>query len=148
MKICLACSAGGHLSEMLQLEQFYKKHEHFFITFKRSDTEDLSKREKVFFSGRPGRNPFATIKSILDSYKTLKKENPDLVIATGADVTVPVCWLAKLMGKKVIFIESFCRPFIPSLSGRLVQPIADLFITQWEQVTKHYRKAVYGGSIF
>jgi len=52
------------------------------------------------------------------------------------------------MGTRIIFIESFCRPFIPSVSGRLVHPIADLFITQWEQVTKHYKKAVYGGSIF
>ncbi len=148
MKICLSCSAGGHLAEMLQLQPLYKKFDHFFITFEREDSKSLKEKEKVFFVERPGRNPIKTIYSAVQSLKILLKEKPGLIIATGADVTVPVCFLGKLLGKKIIFIESFCRPLRPGVSGRLVYRIADLFIYQWKGLAKYYPKGKYGGFIF
>lgn len=148
MKVCLACSAGGHLAEMLQLEPFYGKREHYFVTFRRPDSESLAKREKVFFIERPARNPLAFILNKIQALQIILKEKPDLVISTGADVALTTCWWAKLLGKKVIFIESFCRPYVPGITGKLVEPVADLFIVQWKPVQKHYRNAVYGGPIF
>lgn len=147
-RIALACSAGGHLAEMRQLEPFYSKYPHFFITFKRPDTEDLAKTEKVFFVERPARNPVSTIRCFFQSLDILNNEKPDLVIATGADVSVPACLIAKLSGKKVVFIESFCRPYKPGVSGRIVYHFADKFIYQWKQLAKAYPRGTYGGSIF
>jgi len=147
-KICLACSAGGHLAEMLQLKDFYGNKEHFFITFKRKDTESLAKKEKVFFTELPKRNPIATIKSFFQSLKILKKENPKVIISTGADVGLVVCLAGKLLGKKIIFIESFCRPLEPGLSGKIAYLFSDLFIYQWKELERFYPKGVYGGSIF
>ena len=80
--------------------------------------------------------------------KILIKEKPDVVISTGADCALATCYLAKLFGKKVIYIESFCRPTRPSITGKLVYIIADLFIYQWEEVGKYYPKGKFGGSIF
>lgn len=148
LKVCLACSAGGHLTEMLQLKEFYEKHEHFFITFKRADSESLAKSEKVFFIERPARNAFKTVKAFVQAWKILKREKPKLIVSTGADVAVPVCIAGKLQGRKIIFIESFCRPFKPGLSGRIAYNFADLFIYQWKEVGIHYPKGVFGGSIF
>ena len=34
------------------------------------------------------------------------------------------------------------------MSGKLVYPIADMFVVQWESMLKLYPKAVYGGWIF
>ncbi len=147
-RICLACSAGGHMQEMLQLESFYQKFDHFFVTFLRKDSQSLAETEKVFFVERPARNPLATIQCVIESYKVFAREKPDIVIATGADVSVPLCFIAKLFGKKVVFIESFCRPIKPGISGRLVYPIADLFIYQWKELEKYYPKGKFGGSIF
>ena len=47
--ICLACSAGGHLAELRQLAPFYEKFGHFFVTFKRPDSEQLARTKTVFF---------------------------------------------------------------------------------------------------
>ncbi|MCH7902485.1 polysaccharide biosynthesis protein [archaeon] len=147
-KICLACSAGGHLTEMLQLKEFYSKYEHFFVTFKRPDTESLASKERVFFVELPGRNFMATLKSFSQSIKIIRKEKPDLVISTGADSGLVTCVAAKLMGKKVVFIESFCRPSKPGLSGKIAYHFADLFIYQWREMEQFYPKGIYGGSIF
>ena len=147
-KLCLACSAGGHLSEMLQLKEFYGKREHFFITFRRKDSESLAEKEKVFFVELPGRNPIATFRGFLHSLKILRKEKPDLIVSTGADVGLVVCLAGKILGKKVVFIESFCRPIKPGLSGRIAYLFADLFIYQWKELEQFYPKGVFGGSIF
>ena len=148
MKVCLTCSAGGHLSEILNLKPFYSKHEHYFVSFEREDSKSLAKEEKVFFVERPARNPIAFLKNFYQSWKILNREQPDLIISTGADVAFSTCLLGKLSGKKVIYIESFCRPFKPSITGRLVYYFADLFIVQWKQVWKYYPKAKFGGPIF
>ena len=78
----------------------------------------------------------------------MRKEQPDVVITTGALLAFPFCLLAKLMGKKVVYIESFARVYDKSLTGKLVYPFADLFIVQWESMLKCYPKAVYTGGIF
>ncbi len=147
-KICLACSAGGHLSEMLQLGEFYSGYRHFFITFRRADTESLAEKEKVFFAELPGRDPLRTIKCFLQCVETIRRENPGLVVSTGADIGLVACIAGKLLGKKVVFIESFCRPLKPGLSGRIAYLFADLFIYQWKELEKFYPKGAYGGSIF
>ena len=147
-KICLACSAGGHLSEMLQLKEFYSKYDHFFVTFKRADSESLAQKEKVLFVELPARNPVATIKCFFQSISILRKEKPDLIVSTGADAGLVVCVAAKLLGKKIVFIESFCRPLKPGISGRIAYMFADLFIYQWKELEKYYPRGIYGGSIF
>ncbi len=147
-KICLACSAGGHLSEMLQLRPFYGRHAHFFITFKRADTESLAEKERVVFANLPGRNPLATAICFFECIMAIRRENPGLVLSTGADIGLVACVAGKLLGKKVVFIESFCRPLRPGLSGRVAYLFADLFIYQWKELGKFYPAGVFGGSIF
>ena len=148
-KVCLVCSAGGHLTEMFHLKKCYSKYPHFFITFQRMDTSELSRQEKVYFVTDPGRNPINFLKCVVQSFKMLLKEKPDVVISTGAGVAIPVCYLAKLFfGSKVIFVESFCRIEEPSLSGKLTYPISDLFLVQWPEMLKKYGdKAIYKGAI-
>lgn len=148
MRLLLACSAGGHLTEMRQLRPFYQHHAHFFITFKRPDTESLAKTEDVFFIERPARNPFSTVRAFFEAWKIISREKPSFVISTGADVTVPVCVAAKLQGIPVVFIESYCRPYTPGWSGKIVSLFADRMIYQWSALKKYYPSGVYTGSIF
>lgn len=148
MKICLACSAGGHLTEILQLKEIYKKHNHFFLTFKREDSKDLAKKENVYFVKDPSRNPLSIVINFFQSLWILLKEKPDVIISTGAGVVMAIYYIARLFRKKTIFIESFCRVKEPSLSGRLIYPVSDLFIVQWKPLLEFYPKAKYGGSIF
>lgn len=148
MKICLACSSGGHLSEMKELKEVYGGYTHFFVTYRSADTIELAEKEKVHFLVNPRRHPILTILNILQSFKRFIKEKPDIVLTTGAGVALPMCYIAKLYRKKIIFIESFCRVEKPSLFGRLIYPIANLTIVQWEPLLEYYKRAEYGGPIF
>ena len=148
MKLCIACSAGGHLSEIQQVQDYYKKHPYFFISFRRFDSEDLAKKNKVYFVADPKRNPLDLIRNFLQSFFILLKEKPDAVISTGAGAALPALFIAALMGKKTVFIESFCRINSPSLSGRIAYRFAGLFLVQWKQNLKFFPKAKYKGAVF
>jgi len=148
MKLCIACSAGGHLSEVKQLEEYYKKHNHFFITFKRFDSIELNKTNKVYFVVDPKRNLFSFIHNFIQSFFILLKEKPDAVISTGAGVALPTLLIAKLMGKKTVFIESFCRINSGSFSGKIAYRFAGLFLVQWKENLKFFPKAKYAGAVF
>ena len=147
LKLCLICSAGGHLSQLRKLEKFYTNYEYFFVTFFSKPIEELARKEKFYFVKDPGRNILTSLVNIFQSLKVFLKNRPDVIISTGAGVAIAMCWVGRIFGKKVIFIEDWCRVEKPSLSGRLVYPVANLFIIQWEQLQKYYPKAKFKGAL-
>ena len=78
----------------------------------------------------------------------IKQEKPDLIISTGAAVAVPFFYIGKMMGAKTVYIEVFDRIDKSTMTGRIVYPIADRFIVEWEEMKKVYPKAINLGSIF
>lgn len=152
-KVLFISSLGGHLTQLLQLKPLFDKYDYHIITEKSIITEELSKEYPMSFlvygaRNYPVRYLFKFSVNVLKSLYFFFKVRPDVIVTTGAHTSVPMCYIAKLFGKKVIFIESFAKTNTPTLSGRMVYPIADLFIVQWEAMKKHYPKAVYGGSIY
>lgn len=147
LKVCIACSAGGHLMEAIEFLPALKNCKRFFVTFKRYQVKDMLQNEKVYFIADPKRNPKKLLQNFNQSIKILRKENPDIIFSTGAAAAVPICYAAKLLGKKLIFVETIAAVNKPSLSGRVVYPIADLFVVQWKSLIKNYKRAVYGGSL-
>ncbi len=84
----------------------------------------------------------------IKAFGILLKERPDFIVTTGALIAYPFCVIGKLMGVKIVYVESFARVKRPSLTGRLLYDFSDLFIVQWEDMLKLYPKSVLGGGIF
>ncbi len=152
-KLLLISSIGGHLTQLLQLESMFKQYSYHLVTEKSDITEGLKDKYPTSLLMYGARNyPLRYIFKF--SYNTIKslgiflRYRPDIIITTGAHTAVPMCYIAKIFRKKIIFIESFAKSTSPTLSGRLVYPIADLFIVQWKSMEKFYPNAIYGGSIY
>ena len=71
-----------------------------------------------------------------------------VIISSGAAVAVPFFWIGKLHRAKTIYIEVFDRIDKSTLTGKLVYPVTDKFIVQWEEMKKVYKKAENFGCIF
>ena len=80
----------------------------------------------------------ALIKNTKIARQVLRKEKPDLIISSGAAVTVPFFYLGKLMGAKLICIQVFDRIDKPTMTGKIVYPIVDKFLVQWEEQKNVY----------
>ncbi|MBR1443678.1 MAG: UDP-N-acetylglucosamine--LPS N-acetylglucosamine transferase [Firmicutes bacterium] len=149
MKVCLVGSSGGHLTHLYMLKPFWSKRERFWVTFEKEDVKSLLKDEKIYPCYYPtNRSLKALIINTIIAVKILKKERPDLIISTGAAVAVPFFWAGKLFGTKNIYVEVFDRINKPTLTGKLVYPVTDRFIVQWEEMKEVYPKAINLGSIF
>ena len=154
-KVLFISSTGGHLNELMQLSSLFEKYDYYIITEKDKANENLKHKygNKLFFL------PYGTRSKLLQyifkyfylCLKTLHlyfKIRPKVIVTTGTHTAGPMCYLGKLFGSKIIYIETFANKNKKTATGKLVYPIADLFIVQWEEMIKLYPKAVYGGAIY
>ena len=154
-KVLFISSTGGHLSELLQLKPLFAEYDTYLITEKTKSTVGLAKEygsriAYLVYGTKAHLLPylFKFLWNILKSFFLFLKIRPEAVVTTGTHTAVPMCYIAKLFGSKVIFIETFANSDTPTQSGKMVYPIADVFVVQWEGMLEHYPKAVYGGWIY
>jgi UDP-N-acetylglucosamine:LPS N-acetylglucosamine transferase len=148
-KVCLVGSSGGHLTHLYMCKPFWEEKERFWVTFDKEDAKSLLQGEKLYPCYFPtNRNLKNLIRNTLLAWRILKKERPDLIISSGAAVAVPFFYLGKILGAKLIYIEVFDRIDKPTMTGKMVYPITDRFIVQWEEMKQVYKKAVNFGSVF
>lgn len=151
LKICFAASSGGHYEQLLMLKPLMKKYDSFIITEKTSYSTEIegvnmhyllqvNRKEKSFF-------PRIVI-NVVKSVQIFLKEKPDVVICTGVLATIPMCLIAKLAKKKLIYIESFAKVTSGTETGKLLYKIADRFYVQWETMLEIYPKAIFLGGIY
>lgn len=151
MKACFVASSGGHWEELMCIRSIAEEHDTFYVTEEGGQARDsslenihllpqINRRQKDFL--------WRFLKLMITAGKIIFRERPDVVVTTGALIAFPFCLYAKMIGAKVIYIETFARVNDRSLTGRLVYPLADLFLVQWESLLKFYPKAKYVGGIF
>lgn len=149
MKICLACSAGGHLSQMQELTDAIAGKTYFWVTYQSEASKDLE--NAYFINYRVGyiKERITWLKTVFIAFKILLKEKPDVIISIGGgEIAVPFCYAGKLMGARIIFIESLARITTASAAGKLIYPVANLFLVQWKPLLKQYgNRAQYWGSV-
>lgn len=149
MKVCLVGSSGGHLTHLYMLKPFWQDKERFWVTFNKEDANSILEGEQVYHCYYPtNRSLKALLINTRLAWKVLRKERPDVILSSGAAVAVPFFYLGKLFGMKTIYIEVFDRIDKPTMTGKMVYPVTDRFIVQWEEMKQVYKKAINLGSIF
>ncbi|MCH5310449.1 MAG: hypothetical protein J1E57_00560 [Prevotella sp.] len=147
-KICLACSAGGHLRELqLAVGSIPEEMNCYWLTLRTVSTEAFLKdKEHVFLINfQPSKMWTLFVNGIQALFWVLVKR-PDVIITTGAGVVVPTVFFAKkLLGTKVIFINSAADVTEASKTPRWIEKYTDLFLVQWEEMKRIFPNAVYIG---
>ena len=147
MKVCLVGSSGGHLTHLYLLKPFWKDKERFWVTFDKEDAISILEDE-IFYPCHYPTNLKNLVKNTILAFNILRKERPDVIVSSGAAVAVPFFYLGKIFGAKTVYIEVFDRIDAPTMTGKLVYPVTDKFIVQWEEMKKVYPKAINLGVIF
>ena len=150
-KICFIASSGGHFEQLMMLRPLMDKYESFIVTEK-TGYFVINDNRKIYYLSQVNRKEktflFKMMFNFIKSLNLFIKERPDVVISTGALVTIPMCIFAKIFKKKIIFIESFAKVNSPTLTGKLVYKFADQFYVQWEQMKEYYPNAIFKGGIY
>ncbi len=150
-KICFAASSGGHFEQLMMLKPLMEKYDSFVLTEKTKYSAAVD-GQKTYFVSQVNRKEKLWIFKLLGcafrSFFIFLKERPNVVICTGVLATIPMCLIAKLFGKKLIYIESFAKVTSPTVSGKKLYKKADRFYVQWESMKEVYPDAIYLGGIY
>lgn len=152
-RVMFISSVGGHLTQLLELKSLFKDYNYVLVTEKTEVTKDMKKKYNMNYLLYGSREYllsyiFKFSFNVLKSFYLFFKYRPNVIVTTGAHTAVPMCYIGRLFGKKIIFIESYAKRTSPTLSGRLVYPIATTFVVQWETMLEFYPKAKYWGGIY
>jgi beta-1,4-N-acetylglucosaminyltransferase len=133
VRVLLVCSSGGHLDQVLLLDDWLNNHDVAIATFLKPDALDrISKWRSYRLYWPTNRHVGNLIRNTFVALRTILRERPHVIISSGAAGAVPFFYLAKLLpGTRTVFIECYDRVDFPTLTARLVRPVTDLFIAQW-----------------
>ena len=148
LRICLAASAGGHISQLLKLAESWDGYETFCVTTTQVVRDKLSRFGEVYVVGECNReHPIRVISVLLRCIRIMLRQRPDVVISTGAAAGCMLCFLGKMIGAKVVWVDSITNVERLSLSGRMVRYIADLFLVQWPELAGRYKRVEFVGTV-
>jgi len=156
-KILIVLGEGGHTTEMLNLvELLGNKYNYSYIVTKEDNlsANRIKFKGNIFRLNRPrGKttNIFVsiciTILVLIKVISIIRKILPNAIISTGPAIVVPVAFIGKIFGVKIIFIETGSRVNTSSLTGKIMYKLADLFFIQWPNLKKRFPKAIYAGRL-
>jgi UDP-N-acetylglucosamine:LPS N-acetylglucosamine transferase len=145
----LVCSCGGHLLQLLALREAWRPFSRAWVTFDKSDARSLLRDERVFFAHGPtNRSIWNLLRNLILAWRVVGKVRPKAVVTTGAGVAVPFAWMARLRGARVVYVESLARIEGPSLSYRLIAPIAERRYVQWPELAQALPRTRFVGNVF
>lgn len=148
-KVLLVCSSGGHLAQLLALEPWWSGHERTWVSFDTPDVRDALAGERLVLGHHPTtRNLPNLLRNAILAVGVMRSERPDVVVSNGAGLAVPFFWLSRLFGARTAYVEVYDRLDSATMTGRLVRPVTDLFMVQWESQLKDNPGAVVAGPLY
>jgi beta-1,4-N-acetylglucosaminyltransferase len=133
---------------MLALEAAWGDAERAWVTLPSADVGAALEGERVTLAHGPtNRSVKNLLRNTVLAWKLLRKQRPEAILSTGAGVAVPFFLVGKLLGIRLVYVESVTRTESISLSGRLLYPLADRFFAQWPAAAERLHRAEYAGSV-
>ncbi len=151
IKICFAASSGGHYEQLLMLKPLMEKYNCFILTEKTLYNAEVEGKKTYYLKQVNRKEKSFFFRMVINAFRSLKiyiKERPDVVVSTGVLATIPMCLLAKIFKKKLIFIESFAKVSSATVTGKFLYKYADKFYVQWESMLEIYPGATFLGGIY
>ena len=153
--VLFIASTGGHLHELMQLNPMFAKYDYHIITEKTKSNLKLKEKyqDRIGYLVYGTKDhiisyPFKLLYNCIKSIYLYLKFHPDYIVTTGTHTAGPMCCIGKILGSKIIYIETFANIKTKTITGKLIYRIADHFIVQWPSMQKLYPKAIDGGWIY
>jgi beta-1,4-N-acetylglucosaminyltransferase len=154
-RVIFIASTGGHLNELLQLKEIFDDYDYQIITEGGPSTAHLidkyPHRVHYLLFGSKEHLLSYVFKFLINCFISLIyviRFRPQYIVSTGTHTAVPFCYLGKLFRSKIIYIETFANVYHGNLAGKLIYPIVDEYLIQWEELKAIYPKAKYKGRIY
>ncbi|WP_394764237.1 beta-1,4-glucuronosyltransferase WelK [Phenylobacterium sp.] len=151
IRVCLAASGGGHVRQLLDLSDAWASLDHCFVTEPTALGYSIARDHRTHFVthvalgqarlGSPFKMALAAVRNFFESAAIIFRERPDVVVSTGAgSVYFSLLW-ARLLGARIVVIESFARFDHPSAFARIAGPLAHHKVVQSPALSAYWPDA-------
>jgi beta-1,4-N-acetylglucosaminyltransferase len=129
MRIVVVSSVGGHLTEIMQIAPVLQMHEVVLVVNEAVELPEFA-FARVYRVAHAERD-WRVLVNFAEAARILGEERPDVLVSAGAGPAVPFAVVARLLGARVVYVESAAAVARPTLTGRLMYPLANDFFYQW-----------------
>lgn len=141
-RVLLVGSSGGHLAQLVALEDWYAGRERSWVTFDTPDARSSLEGEDVVYAYYPTtRNIPNLLRNTALAFRLVRRHRPATIISTGAGVALPFFVLGRLLRIQTVYVEVYDRVDTATMTGRLCRPFTDLMLVQWPEQLGLYRGA-------
>lgn len=137
-RILAVASQGGHWRQLQEMSHAFVAHDVTFVS--------TSKEGDYCVMDCNGSRPWVGVLTAIQLLWITLKTRPDVVISTGALPGFIALVIARLFKARTVWIDSIANAEDMSLSGRLSRPLAELWLTQWPNVSAR-TGATYVGAV-
>jgi UDP-N-acetylglucosamine:LPS N-acetylglucosamine transferase len=143
MKRLLAvASQGGHAVQLMRLKPIFDRYETTYVSTQRR--MGMNRFTKIIDANRNAKIRLVFL--FIHILWIIIRERPDVVISSGAAPGFFAIMCGKLLGAKTIWVDSIANAQELSLSGKRAGKFADLWLTQWQELSSK-NGPQYGGSV-
>lgn len=142
-RVLAVASGGGHWIQLLRLQPAWEGCQVTYVTTTDGFRAELTAQAESKGLPRPGYRVVAEanrkqkLRLVLQMLKLtwiVLTVRPHAIVTTGASSGYFAIRLGKLVGARCVWIDSIANADSLSMSGQMVGPYADLWLTQWPEI--------------
>ena len=135
-KILAICSGGGHWVQLLRVVPAFEEHDVAYVTVSPDYREQVRGARFYVVNDATRWNKFGLLKMAFRLARIIWRENPDVIVSTGAAPGYLGIWVGKWLGIRTVWLDSIANAEALSLSGQRAGRHADLWLTQWPHLER------------
>lgn len=135
-RILAVASSGGHWIQLMRLRPAFDGYEVIYASTNKSNRIYVEDHKFYSFKDADRQvfwNFFIMIPHLVF---VIGKIKPSIIITTGSAFGLMALIIGKLFSTKNVWIDSIANVEKLSTSGRIARYFADLYLTQWEELSK------------
>lgn len=145
-RVLAVASGGGHWVQLRRLRPALDRHRVVYVTTNAEYAHDVAPLPLHTVNDAARDSKIKLIAMAFRMALIMLRVRPHVVVSTGAAPGYVALRLGRMIGARTIWIDSIANADEVSLAGRLAQPYADLWLTQWPHLAAA-GGAQYQGSV-
>jgi UDP-N-acetylglucosamine:LPS N-acetylglucosamine transferase len=136
LKVLAVASGGGHWVQLRKLAAALDAHDVAYVTVNADYREEVPRGRFYVVEDASMWSKLKLLKLALQMLYVVLKERPDVILSTGAAPGYfALVWGKVLLRSRTAWVDSIANAEKLSSSGKQAGRFADLWLTQWEQLS-------------
>ena len=132
--VLAVASGGGHWVQLMRLRSALDGTDVAYASSRPAKPKEISDCRYFVIREANRDTPLQALVAMLRVVEIVIRTRPRVIVTTGAAPGAFALLSGKLAGARTAWVDSIANVERVSLSGRLVRPFCDLWLTQWEHL--------------